>query len=797
MDKNVSVFLAGLLLLVIFGWYFFTDSERIKRILGTLLTVLLTVFCLQAVNPPNDIVDGDGKLLKAGKIQRGLDLKGGTSFLIRLIAEPNEKGEVRDITPTMVDQAIEVIRKRVDELGTSEPVIAPAGSDRILVQIPGLDPQKLQETRDQLKKVAKLEFRLVHPQSDMLLAQIEAGSGVLPPGFAIETMAGERQGKKFESKLLVKKKPDLLGSHVTRAGAGFGQEGWEVHLQFDSEGATQFGKLTEQVYNERSAMAIVLDNKVISAPGVKTGPIYGGSAQISGGNMGEREARNLASALENPLQTPVVIEEERSASASLGNDAINSGMKAGLIGVILTIICVLLYYRVAGVVANIALAINMVLLLGTMAAFNVVLTLPGIAGIILTLGMAVDANVLIYERLREELEAGKSLKAAVTTAFEKAFSAIFDSNVTTLITAVILFWKATGPIKGFAVTLTMGIVASMFTALVVTRNLFDWAIAVGWLKEIKMTNLIKATSFDFLGKRRAAIGLSLFVIIASMAIFAVRGEKNFGVDFKGGDRLVLEAIGPRPTDNEVRAALEDLKLADSVVQTEKSAAKEFLTVRSSADTSSKISAHLREKFPQAQFVEQGVEKVGKLVGNELARNSLLALGLGMIGIFIYVTIQFEMSFAIGALVALLHDVIITIGAFALAGREMSLIIVGAVLTIAGYSINDTIVVYDRIREGIKAGRRGSVAEIMNLSINETLSRTILTGGVTLMTTAGLYVLGGPVLNDFAFAILVGVLVGTYSSIFIAAPIVLWWSGKGGRDLRTEIKRSEQPKPAAA
>jgi preprotein translocase SecF subunit len=192
-----------------------------------------------------------------------------------------------------------------------------------------------------------------------------------------------------------------------------------------------------------------------------------------------------------------------------------------------------------------------------------------------------------------------------------------------------------------------------------------------------------------------------------------------------------------------------------------------------------------------------VEKVGKMVGDELARKSLIALAIGMVGIFIYVTIQFEMSFAIGAIVALLHDVIITIGAFSLAGREMSLIIVGAVLTIAGYSINDTIVVYDRIREGIKAGRRGTIAEIMNHSINETLSRTILTGGVTLLTTAGLYVFGGPVLNDFAFAILVGVLVGTYSSIFIAAPIVLWWSGKGGRDLRTEIKRSETPKPATA
>ncbi len=790
-------FLAGLLLLVLFCWYFFTDNERVKRILGTVLTVLLAAFCLSTVNPPFDVKDAEGKVVKSGKIQLGLDLKGGTSFLLRLIAVPDDKGEVREITPTMVDQAVEVIRKRVDQLGTSEPVITPSGTDRILVQIPGLDPQKLQDTRDQLKKVAKLEFRLVHPDSSRLVPAIEAGQDVLPIGYGIEPMNYEREGKPVVGKLLIKKKPDLLGDTVTRAGAFFDTRGWGVHLNFNSTGATQFGELTKQVFEERSQMAIVLDGKVISAPGVEKGPIYGGSAEISGGNMSEKEARNLASALENPLQTPVAIEEERTASASLGEDAINSGVKAGGLGIILTIFCVLAYYRFAGLIANIALAINVIFLFGAMAAFNVVLTLPGIAGIILTVGMAIDANVLIYERLREELADGKAIKPAVRGAYEKAFSAIFDSNITTLITAVILFWKATGPVKGFAVTLTIGIIASMFAALIVTRNLFEWALQFNWIRTITMTDLIKATNFDFLGKRRIAVALSVTVIAASVGLFALRGEKNFGVDFKGGDRLLIEAKGPRPTDNEVRQALDQIKLADVVVQTEKSAEKEFLAIRSPGGTSNQISEHLIKTFPDAKLGVAGVESVGKLVGNELARNSLIALGLGMIGIFIYVTMQFEMSFAIGAIVALLHDVIITIGAFALAGREMSLIIVGAVLTIAGYSVNDTIVVYDRIREGIKAGRKGSVQSIMNQSVNETLSRTILTGGVTLMTTAGLYAFGGPVLNDFAFAILVGVLVGTYSSIFIAAPIVLWWSGKGGRDLRTEIKESETPKPATA
>ena len=407
--------------------------------------------------------------------------------------------------------------------------------------------------------------------------------------------------------------------------------------------------------------------------------------------------------------------------------------------------------------------------------------------------MAIDANVLIYERIREELAEGKSVKAGVAAGFEKAFTAIFDANVTTLITSVILFWKATGPVKGFAVTLTMGIVASLFTALIVTRNLFEWALTAGILKKVKMSSLISATNFDFLGKRKIAIFCSLSIMAASFGVMALRGDRLLGVDFKGGDRLVLVASGPKPDIGQIRSAIEELKIGESVVQIEKSKEREYLTVRSPEKTAESILKHINEKFPQAGYTQDQLEHVGSLIGSELLKNSVIALVLGMIGILIYVTIRFEFSFALGALVALLHDIIITIGAFALFGRELSLIIVGAVLTIAGYSVNDTIVVFDRIREGIHMGRRGSILEIMNLSVNEMLSRTILTGGVTLLTTVGLYIFGGPVLNDFAFAILVGVLVGTYSSVFIAAPVVLWWSsrGNGAGGLRAEVKRTAQ------
>jgi SecD/SecF fusion protein len=771
-------FAIGLFLLILFGWYLATELGPRKRLLGTLLTFTLVAFCLFSSYPPYDIKDAAGKVTERGKMQLGLDLQGGTSFLIRLVQEGD-----RTIDKSMVDQAVGVIDKRVNQFGVSEPVITPQGEDRILVQIPGLDAGKIQEAREQLQKVAKLEFRLVHPQSDSLLRAIEAGTEIIPPGYRIEAMNEERNGKTIEDKLLVRQRPDLLGDRVAKAYPTFDERGWGVGLVFDSEGADQFGKLTAAHVKDR--FAIVLDGKVQSAPVIQDA-IYGGHASITG-RFTEQEARNLASVLQNPLQTPVVIEEERSASSTLGSDAIKSGVYAGIGGLALVLVFVLLYYRFAGLVAILGLAVNIVLLFGAMSMFNFVLTLPGVAGIILTIGLAVDANVLIYERLREEMALGKSLSAAIDAAYDKAFSVIFDANATTLITAAILFWKATGPVRGFAVTLTIGIIASVFCAMIVTRTCFAWALA-GGLSRMTLKPYGNR-GWDFLGKRFLWIGISLTAIAICIAGFIVRGDKNFGIDFKGGDLLMLEAKNPVSLA-EVRDSLKGMNMQDAVIQKEKTLDKEFITIRSPIDTSGKIEAHLLETMPQAGFTEHKRDKVGKLVGGELARSSLIALGLGIFGILIYVTLRFEFSFALGAVVALIHDVVITIGVFAIAGRELTLIMVGAVLTIAGYSINDTIVVYDRIREGLRSGRKGSIKDIMNASINETLSRTLLTSGTTLLSVAALFAFGGPVLHDFAFAILIGIVVGTYSSIFIASPIVLWWSSRKGEGLKGEVKKAQ-------
>ncbi len=765
----VFTFFIGLLLLVLFGWYFATDFGPRKRLIATLLMALLIAFSIVTIWPPKK------------KIQLGLDIQGGTSFLIRL--KPGD----RPLTKANLEQAVEVIRKRVDYFGGGEPVISPVGTDRILVQIPGLDPAKIIEARQQLSRVAKLEFRLVYPDNGERLRAIDAGTEVIPPEYRIETykiQPSEPNEKPTEERLLVKKKADLGGDRVTESSAYYGNEGWTVQLKFDSEGAKKFGQITEANVGHR--FAIVLDGVIQSAPSIRTA-IYGGDAIITG-RFTEPEARGLASVLENPLQTPVSVEEERSVSPTLGLDSIRSSIFAGLLGLAITLLFVMIYYKFAGLIANIVLIVNIILLIGALTMFNFVLTLPGIAGIILTIGLAVDASVLIYERLREELALGKTLKVALQTAYEKAFSSILDANVTTLITAAILFWKASGPVKGFAISLTLGILASLFTALIVGRNLFSWFVDTGKVKRVSMLHLISSQHINFLGKGFLAAMCSLALLIAGGTAFVVRGDRNFGVDFRGGDLLSLSAAKTVQVAD-VRQALKPIGLDNEPIQQSAQGDRAFITIRSPINTSEKVNRAIRDHIPNGQFKVEREERVGALVGGELARNSLWALGLGIFGILIYVTFRFELSFAVGAIVALLHDVLMTVGMFSLMGRELTLTMVGAVLTIAGYSINDTIVVYDRIREGLASGRRGTIEQIMNDSINQTLSRTILTSSVTLIPILCLFLIGGAVLRDFSLAIIIGVVVGTYSSVFIASPIVLWWTrarGGGASSLRREI-----------
>ncbi|MEY2550652.1 MAG: SecD/SecF fusion protein, partial [Verrucomicrobiota bacterium] len=593
-----AMFIVELVWLGLFGWYFATDYGTRKRVLALLLVIIAVALSIVMIWPPEK------------KIQLGLDIKGGTSFLIRL----QETGD-KQVTPATLDQAVEVIRKRVDYFGAAEPIISPVGKDRILVQIPGLSTEKIQEARQQLSRVAKLEFRMVYPDNGDRLRAVDAGTEVVPPEYKIETHAEHAEnGKKPQTeRLLVKKKSDLGGEHVSGSNAYFGNEGWGVQLRFDSEGAKIFGDITEKSKGFR--FAIVLDGAVQSAPVIRDA-IYGGNAQITG-RFTEQEARGLASVLENPLQTPVSIEEERSVSPTLGLDSIRASILAGILGLAITLVCVLIYYQFAGIIACIALLVNIVLLIGSFQLIpgGVVLTLPGIAGIILTIGLAVDASVLIYERLREELALGKSLQVAMQAAYQKAFSSIFDANVTTLITATILFWKATGPVRGFAIALTLGILASLFTALIVGRNIFSWFVDNGWVKKVRMLHLISSQHINFLGKGLLAVLCSVALIAAGATSFYLKGEKNFGVDFKGGDLLTMSS--PAVIDiGQVRHALEAMNLADASIQESAQGGKYYITIRTPLNTSDKVEQQVIQAMPQAQFKIEGSERVGALVGGE-------------------------------------------------------------------------------------------------------------------------------------------------------------------------------------
>jgi SecD/SecF fusion protein len=773
-------FLFGLFLLCLFAAYFLVEKEQTKRLLGTALTVLLCAFCIYSFYPPS------------AKIHYGLDLQGGSSFLIRLVPPKDENGKPRAITSDMQQQAVEVIRRRVDQFGVSEPIITTQGSDRILVQIPGLDTARIDSAREQLQRVAKLEFRLVNPESSKLIPLIESGQTFTPPGYEIlngKSASGSPQ------KYLVKKKPEVGGDKVTRAQARFEQRGYEVDLSFNAEGGKIFQRVTSQ--NIGNQLAIVLDGEVQSAPTIQT-EISNNSASITG-NFTAQEAQDLASALQNPLQTPVVIDETRSVSATLGQDSISRGLASGLAGLAATLIFVLIYYRTAGAVALIGLAVNGILLFGAMSLFGFVLTLPGIAGVILTIGMAIDANVLIYERLREEMGAGKSLKASIDTAYRKAFSAIFDANLTTLLKVVILFWLGSGPVKGFAITLTLGIIASMFSALLVTRNIFGWLLHFNLMKRISMLHLISSKHFDFLGKWKLSVICSLILLIISGVAFALRGPSMFNLDFTGGDSLVLRSDKPI-SEAQVRSQLEKVGLGSVVIQQETSVRNQqtvhLISIRAPYGTGQKILGDLKTAPETSGLVIENSETVGPVMGAQLATTSLFALGIAFLGVMIYVAIRFEFSFSVGTIVAMIHDLIITLGIFVLTGRQFSLVTIGAILTVAGYSINDKIVVFDRIREGLHSGRRGTIRSLMNDSINETLSRTVLTSGVTLICMLSLWIFGGPVLDDFAFTNVVGVIIGTYSSIFIAAPIVLWWTNLRKGNLRHEVVRP-RAQPAKA
>ncbi|MEN9778157.1 MAG: hypothetical protein RIS24_1054 [Verrucomicrobiota bacterium] len=722
----------------------------------------------------------------AGQFRLGLDLQGGTQFLLEMdMSRAQTNAGAMMNADFIAEQAVEVLRRRVDRFGVSEPVIAPAGGGRILVQLPGLSEADKQQAKAQIQKAAFLEFRMVHPDSEGQISR-----GVVPPGYVrmYEMVPSGTPGQRIPQAILVKRTSErgLSGKHVEGAGVGHDPATGSPYVSFSlkPDGAQLFGEITQAAIGER--MAIILDGEVISAPRIN-GAILGGNGQITG-SFTDKEAFELATSLENPLAAPLEVKEERGVDPSLGADAIASGKMATLLGVGGVAVFMIVYYLTAGLVANVALILNILIMLGVMCSLDVTFTLPGIAGIVLTIGMAVDANVLIYERMREELAAGKSVRGAVSSGYDKAFGTIFDSNLTTLISSVLLIIMGTGPIKGFGTALTIGLCVSMFTSLVVTRLIFDFLLAKDLLKSLPMLHIIKGTNIRFLSFAKPAFIASWLLVVVGIGygVF-VRGHNMLGIEFAGGDELQLR-FSQRVETEKVRETLSKGGIGETRIQYQTEGAgsskRDYLSITAAKDAGLKAEEVLKKAFPESKFERVRMDSVGATIGKEIQKSGVIASVLSLFGILVYVAFRYEFSFAVAAVVAVAHDVLMTIGWYCLTGtvgegRQFNATFVAALLTIIGFSINDTIVIFDRIREDLKMGVAGSFNEIIDRALNQTLSRTIITSGTVFLATISLYVFGGGAINDFAFTFLVGIITGTYSSIYIASALVVWWH-KGKR-----------------
>ena len=731
----------------------------------------------------------------AGEFKLGLDLSGGTSFLLEMdLSRRATNGQASLAGNTfLAEQAVEVLRKRVDAFGVAEPILQPVGERSILVQLPGVDESTKESAREQLKKAAFLEFRMVDPENDAHL-----NSNLVPPGYIrLPMKMRSRNGQEAVIPILVNRQAEpLTGRSISSARVArnpvTGQP--EIDFTLNSDGATIFGDITRK--NVGQMLAIVLDGVVISAPRIN-GPILGGAGQITG-SFTEKEAFELATALENPLEAPLQIIEERGVSPRLGAEQVQSGIRACLIAVGLVAAFMLIYYMLAGLVANVALVLNVLILLAVMCSLDVTFTLPGIAGIVLTIGMAVDANVLIFERIREEQESGKSVRGSLNAGYGKAFGTILDSNLTTLISSILLIALGTGPIKGFGVALTVGLVVSMFTALTVTRLIFDFLVAKTSLLNngFRMLQMFRVPSIGFMRLAKPSFALSWTIIVVGLAYGILgRGEHLLGIDFAGGDTLTM-SFAQKVDITKIRDAMTKISVTDAEVDYPRDVAgqagqNEVLRVVSPRDTGLKVEQQLKSSFPEAKFERIQFDQVGPVVGQEIQKSAVLASLLALFGILVYVAFRYEFSFAVGAVVAVVHDILMTIGIFALTGlassltggwveaRQFDATFVAALLTIIGFSINDTIVIFDRIREDLKLGIPGSFTEIINKALNQTLSRTVITSGTVFLATLALYLFGGRTINNFAFTFLVGIITGTFSSIYIASALVFWWH-KGQR-----------------
>ena len=828
------------------------------------------------------------------KIRLGLDLRGGYSFTVELDKDqlestvrermPESASEqeiaerVKEAMATADDTAVEIIRNRIDSIGTEEPVITKGSNGRIYVQMPGASDEQRDRAEKLIKSIAFLDFRLVSPLSGQKAQKLleravqnrdrGAANPSVPAGFTVAAGLGDRfggrcyvrdpavpepdlrrlrsfgqpdagyvfmlekettkQGSEVYYPIFVERRARLTGDTLQRAGTEADpMKGMTVTLRFDNEGARKFADITTKFCRtqtrEGRQMAIVLDDLVYSAP-VLNEPITGGSAVITG-RFTLEEAAQLKNVLNaGAMPAPLKFLGRRFVNPTLGEDSIAEARTAILVGCAGVLLFMLLYYRRLGLVADLALLTNFVLLPvfavassgllsqisgdATLSGGSLlrlpVLTLPGIAGILLTVGMAVDANVLIYERIREEVKRGRPAYPSILAGYDRAFSAIFDGNVTTVITGAILFVVGTGLIRGFAVTLVAGIIASMFTALLLTKIVFQTCVSETSTWKIGMMQAIPdGIDIPFVKNFRKFAVLAVVLIAATVGTTVARGLADpasiFDVDFTGGKTITYsvapaEGAGALPAPAELTAAAREALVKAGIddasvqIQTGEDGATfvEVKTVYTDlADAECKpldVSTVMQNALAGAQdgalagavFKQYADDTIGSQIGREMRSAAFWAIGLAVVAMLVYIGFRFEFGFGLGAIVALAHDVLVTLGVFSCLGFQFNLTIVAAMLTIVGYGVNDTIVLFDRVREELKRDQKSDFPAIVNRCVNLTLSRTVLTSVTTLIPVVALVVFCSGSIRGFGVCMLIGVTVSTLSSIFVASPVTLAW-----------------------
>jgi SecD/SecF fusion protein len=666
---------------------------------------------------------------------------------------------VENLASDAVERSLEIVRQRLDATGVVEPSVARQGDDAIIVQLPGVDDPA--RVRELLGTTAKLTFHLVAPggghRTDLLRLP-----GVLP-----------------SEQYRLERRAALEGEHLSDARVAFDEvtSGSVVHFQLDREGARRFAEITRA--NVGRALAIVLDDRVISAPVIR-GAIPGGAGEISGA-FTVAEAADLALLLRaGALPAPLHVIEERTVGPDLGSDAIDMGLTAGLIGAALVIACMFVLYGRWGLIANTALVLNAVLIFGALSLLGATLTLPGIAGIVLAIGMAVDANILINERIREETRRGLRPMAALDAGFKRAFGTILDSSLTTLIATSLLFMFGSGPVRGFAVTIAIGLTTSMFTAVAVTRLLMEWRVRRRGRAPLVIGGLDLGgrigRTIPFMRARLLGLASSALLSVGALVLLVEPGLHR-GVDFAGGTVIEVRA-GAGVTVDELRNGLAGRGLADAAIQ-QFGGPGDFLirapvAMAGEGDAGGavieQVKAAVQAVSEEATFPR--VEMVGPKVSQSFAETAILAVLLAGIGMLGYLWLRFEWPFAVAAIATLTLDLTKMLGVFALFGIEFNLTAIAALLTLIGYSVNDKVVVFDRIRENLRLYPGMPLHALFDQSITATLTRTVFTSATTFLAILPMALAGGAAVASFALPMLVGIVLGTSSSIFIAAPMVL-------------------------